>query len=225
MKLGPEQNVQMPMKTVISLIIMVSLGTMGYFQIQEKLNQHDTLLQMHTKDLDQNSEFRIKYPRGELGQSSGESELFMLVEHMAGQITKIENAMGNMMQINMALAGTGMSKGIKYENLRMVGTMIPFRWGIAVRNDSNIKKMTDLKGKRIPHGHDAGPLFHFLYVGVLASAGLTYDDVERIPVVLFKEGWNNFRRWIRSSPSFYRLHRKRFVGCLRCRFSFCITIS
>jgi hypothetical protein len=61
MKLGPEQNVQMPMKTVISLIIMVSLGTMGYFQIQEKLNQHDTLLQMHSKDLDQNSEFRISF--------------------------------------------------------------------------------------------------------------------------------------------------------------------
>ena len=97
MKIGPEQNVQMPMKTVISLIVLVALGTFGYFQIQEKLNQHDTLLQMHTKDLDQNSEFRIKYPRGELGQSSGESELFMLVEHMAGQITKIENAMGNMM--------------------------------------------------------------------------------------------------------------------------------
>ena len=97
MKLGPEQNVQMPMKTVISLIVMVALGTFGYFQIQEKLNQHDTHLQMHSKDLDQNSEFRIKYPRGELGQSSGESELFMLVEHMAGQITKIEDAMGNMM--------------------------------------------------------------------------------------------------------------------------------
>ncbi len=98
MKLGPEQNVQMPMKTVISLIIMVALGTFGYFQIQEKLNQHDTLLQMHTKDLDQNSEFRIKYPRGELGQSSGESELFMLVEHMAGQITKMEDRMENMMK-------------------------------------------------------------------------------------------------------------------------------
>ena len=97
MKLGPEQNVQMPMKTVISLIVMVSLGTFGYFQIQEKLNQHDTLLQMHTKDLDLNSECRIKYPRGELGQSSGESELFMLVEHMAGQITKMEESMGNMM--------------------------------------------------------------------------------------------------------------------------------
>ena len=97
MKLGPEQNVQMPMKPVISLIVMVALGTFGYFQVQEKLNQHDTLLQMHSKDLDQNSEFRIKYPRGELGQSSGESELFMLVEHMAGQITKMEESMGNMM--------------------------------------------------------------------------------------------------------------------------------
>ena len=97
MKLGPEQNVKMPMKTVASLIIMVALGTMGYFQIQEKLNQHDTLLQMHTKDLDQNSEFRIKYPRGELGQSSGESDLLMLVEHMAGQITKMEDRMENMM--------------------------------------------------------------------------------------------------------------------------------
>ena len=96
MKLGPEQNVQMPMKTVISLIIMVSLGTMGYFQIQEKLNQHDTLLQMHTKDLDQNSEFRIKYPRGELGQSSGESELFMLVEHMSGLLEDLEKEVKEM---------------------------------------------------------------------------------------------------------------------------------
>jgi len=97
MKLGPEQTVQMPMKTVISLIIMVSLGTMGYFQIQEKLNQHDTLLQMHTKDLDQNSEFRIKYPRGELGQSSGESELFMLVEMLSGEVEKINDQMKGMM--------------------------------------------------------------------------------------------------------------------------------
>ena len=96
MKLGPEQNVNMPMKTVISLIIMVSLGTMGYFQIQEKLNQHATLLQMHTKDLDQNSEFRIKYPRGELGQSSGESELFMLVEHLSGVVEDLETEIKGM---------------------------------------------------------------------------------------------------------------------------------
>ena len=95
--ISDEAKVQMPMKTVASLIALVAIGTMGYFQIQEKLNQHDTLLQMHTKDLDQNSEFRIKYPRGELGQSSGESELFMLVEHMSGQLEKMETSMQDMM--------------------------------------------------------------------------------------------------------------------------------
>ena len=85
------------MKTVASLIALVAIGTMGYFQIQEKLNQHDTLLQMHTKDLDQNSEFRIKYPRGELGQSSGESELFMLVEMLSGEVEQINDQMKGMM--------------------------------------------------------------------------------------------------------------------------------
>jgi TRAP transporter TAXI family solute receptor len=107
---------------------------------------------------------------------------------------ELEFAMGNMMQVTMAVSGTGMSEGTKYENLRMVATMIPFRWGIAVRADSDIHTIADLKGKRIPHGHDAGPLFHFLYVGILANGGLTYDDVERVPVVLFREGWNAFKQ-------------------------------
>ena len=97
LKISDEAKVQMPMKTVASLIALVAIGTMGYFQIQEKLNQHDTLLQMHTKDLDQNSEFRIKYPRGELGQSSGESELFMLVEMLSGDVEQINDQMKGMM--------------------------------------------------------------------------------------------------------------------------------
>ena len=97
LKISDEAKVQMPMKTVASLIALVAIGTMGYFQIQEKLNQHDTLLQMHTKDLDQNSEFRIKYPRGELGQSSGESELFMLVEMLSGEVEQINDQMKDMM--------------------------------------------------------------------------------------------------------------------------------
>ena len=61
MKLGPEQSVQMPMKTVISLIIMVALGTFGFFQIQEKLNQHATKIEIMEKDLTMNSEFWIKW--------------------------------------------------------------------------------------------------------------------------------------------------------------------
>ncbi len=97
LKISDEAKVQMPMKTVASLIALVAIGPMGYFQIQEKLNQHDTLLQMHTKDLDQNSEFRIKYPRGELGQSSGESELFMLVEMLSGEVEQINDQMKGML--------------------------------------------------------------------------------------------------------------------------------
>ena len=99
MKLGPEQNgTDADENRDLFDHNGQSRHHSDFFKIQEKLNQHDTLLQMHTKDLDQNSEFRIKYPRGELlGQSSGDSELFMLVEHMAGQITKMEDRMENMM--------------------------------------------------------------------------------------------------------------------------------
>ena len=86
----------MPMKTVASLIIIVALGTMGYFNIVERLNQHSTKLELFEKDLAQNSEFRIKYPRGELGQSSGEAELFMLVEHIAGILEDVENEIKGM---------------------------------------------------------------------------------------------------------------------------------
>ena len=85
-----EARVQMPMKTVASLITLVAIGTCAYFGIIETLNKHTTTLELMQKDLEQNSEFRIKYPRGELGQSSGEAELFMLVEHMAGLIESMD---------------------------------------------------------------------------------------------------------------------------------------
>jgi len=97
LKISDEAKVQMPMKTVASLIALVAIGTWCYFGLNEALNQHSTKLELFEKDLQQNTEFRIKYPRGELGQSSGESELFMLVEHMAGQITKMEERMEDMM--------------------------------------------------------------------------------------------------------------------------------
>ena len=82
MKLGPEQSVQMPMKTEISLIIMVALGTFGFFQIQEKLNQHATKIEIMEKDLTMNTEFRIKWPRGLLGSLPADSEQFLLIEDL-----------------------------------------------------------------------------------------------------------------------------------------------
>ena len=68
-------SVQMPMKTVASLIAMVAIGTWAYFGLHETLNNHATKIELMQKDLEQNTEFRIKYPRGELGQSAGEAEL------------------------------------------------------------------------------------------------------------------------------------------------------
>jgi len=104
LKISDEASVQMPMKTVASLIALVAIGTWAFFSILETLNRHTTPLELMEKDLEQNSEFRIKYPRGELGQSSGEAELFMLVEHMSGQlekiITKQENSMHNKVNID-----------------------------------------------------------------------------------------------------------------------------
>ena len=96
LKISEEAKVQMPMKTVASLITLIAIGTWAFFGIQEKLNQHSTKLELFEKDLQQNSEFRIKYPRGELGQSSGESELFMLVEHMSGLLEDLEKEVKEM---------------------------------------------------------------------------------------------------------------------------------
>ena len=74
--------VQMPMKTVASLIIIVALGTMGYFQIVERLNIADTRLQLMEKDLEENTEFRIKWPRGQLGSLPADSEQFMMIQDL-----------------------------------------------------------------------------------------------------------------------------------------------
>ena len=90
MKLGPEQSVQMPMKTVISLIVMVALGTFGFFQIQEKLNQNSTKIEIMERDLVMNSEFRIKWPRGLLGSLPADSEQFMLIEELYKQVEKLQ---------------------------------------------------------------------------------------------------------------------------------------
>ena len=96
LKISDEAKVQMPMKTVVSLIALVAIGTWAYFGIIETLNKHTTTLELMSKDLEANSEFRIKYPRGELGQSSGEAELFMLVEHMAGLIESMDEELKGM---------------------------------------------------------------------------------------------------------------------------------
>jgi uncharacterized protein HemX len=88
--IGEEAAVQMPMKTVVSLIIIVALGTMGYFNMVERLNQHSTRLELMEKDLTENTDFRIKWPRGQLGSLPADSEQFMLIEDLYKQVEKLQ---------------------------------------------------------------------------------------------------------------------------------------
>ena len=96
LKLSEEAAVQMPMKTVASLIIIVALGTMGYFQIIERLNVADTRIQIMEKDLEENTEFRIKWPRGQLGSLPADSEQFMMIEDLYKTTDKLNKHIENM---------------------------------------------------------------------------------------------------------------------------------
>ena len=97
LKIGEDQAVQMPMKTVISLIVIVALGTMGYFQIVERLNVADTKIQIMEKDLEENTLFRIKWPRGEMGSLPADSGQFMMLEDLYKQTDKINKQLDSMM--------------------------------------------------------------------------------------------------------------------------------
>lgn len=90
LKISEEAKVQMPMKTVASLITIVAIGVWGYFGIVEKLNQHSTTLQLMSSDLEKNTEFRIGWPRGTMGSLPADSEQFMLIEDLYKQVEKLQ---------------------------------------------------------------------------------------------------------------------------------------
>ena len=96
LNIGEEARVQMPMKTVASLIVIVALGTMGYFQIVERLNIADTRIQLMEKDLEENTEFRIKWPRGQLGSLPADSEQFMMLEDIYKNLDRINKHLESM---------------------------------------------------------------------------------------------------------------------------------
>ena len=82
LRISEEAAVQMPMKTVASLISLVAIGTWAYFGLIETQNQHHTRLQLMEADLEKNTEFRIKWPRGLMGSLPADSEQFMLIEDL-----------------------------------------------------------------------------------------------------------------------------------------------
>ena len=96
LKISEEAAVQMPMKTVASLIAMVAIGTWAYFGIIETQNKLSTQVELMQKDLTENTEFRIKWPRGQLGSLPADSEQFMMIEDLYKSTDKINAHIENM---------------------------------------------------------------------------------------------------------------------------------
>ena len=127
-----EAAVQMPMKTVASLIIIVALGTMGYFQIIERLNVADTRIQIMEKDLEENTEFRIKWPRGQLGSLPADSEQFMMIEDLYKTTDKINKHVEDMAlnKVNIQFLRTQMDKVLEdIEKLKDANREIGYKNG------------------------------------------------------------------------------------------------
>ena len=96
LKISEEAAVQMPMKTVASLIALVAIGTWAYFGIIETQNKISTTVELMSKDLTENTEFRIKWPRGQLGSLPADSEQFMMIEDLYKTTEKIEKHLESM---------------------------------------------------------------------------------------------------------------------------------
>lgn len=103
---------------------------------------------------------------------------------------KLEFGIANLMQAYMAVNGTGISEGHKFANVRLVATLMAFRNGLAVADNSDIKTAADLKGKRLPYGFSGAPLFRYFIDATLANGGLTAADVTRVPAVALPQSWN-----------------------------------
>ena len=106
---------------------------------------------------------------------------------------ELEFGVSNMIQYAMAKDGRGLSKK-PYKNLQLVATLMRFHTGLLVRNDSDIRKVEDLRGKRVAGGFKGAPLFEIFHSALLVNAGMTYNDVKIIPAVGLAQHWNLFKQ-------------------------------
>ena len=103
------------MKTVVSLIALVAIGTWAYFGIIETQNKISTTVELMSKDLTENTEFRIKWPRGQLGSLPADSEQFMMIEDLYKTTDRINKQIESMMhnKINIDFLSKQMEKVLK----------------------------------------------------------------------------------------------------------------
>ena len=89
-RVSENTEVALPLRNIISMVVAASLATFAYFSIIERLNTIETNITMMNSDLEQNTEFRIKWPRGEMGSLPADSEQFMLIEHIATELERLQ---------------------------------------------------------------------------------------------------------------------------------------
>ena len=97
MKISDNTSVSMPMRNLLYILGATALGVWAYFGVIERLNNIETQGKLMLSDVEKNTEFRIKWPRGEMGSLPADSEQFMLIEHIAGQVEQIQKSMESMM--------------------------------------------------------------------------------------------------------------------------------
>ena len=133
MKISDNTSVAMPMRNLITIIGAVGVGVWAYFGVIERLNQLETSKEIMLKDIEsqveridndigglidgdiaQNNEFRIKWPRGDLGSPPADSEQFMLIEFLSGQVESLQLQLKGMMnnQVNIERLQTDMEKSL-----------------------------------------------------------------------------------------------------------------
>ena len=115
LKISEEASVQMPMKTVASLITLVAIGTWGYFGLIEIQNKLLTKVELMSSDLEMNTEFRIKWPRGQLGSLPADSEQFMMIEDLYKSVDKLQKAIEDGMhnKVNIEFLTKQMNKALE----------------------------------------------------------------------------------------------------------------
>ena len=107
MKISDNTSISMPMRNLLSIIGAVAVGVWAYFGVVERLNKLETGQVLIEKDMTaederlhnevtKNTDFRIRYPRGELGQSSQDIEQFMLIEDLYKTLERLQVEVDNM---------------------------------------------------------------------------------------------------------------------------------
>ena len=115
MKVSDNTAISMPMRNLLSILGAVAVGVYAYFGIIERLNNLETRSTLAEADLEKNTEFRIKWPRGEMGSLPADAQQDMLIEFMATQLETMQSEMESMMSntVNIKRSQQDIEKLIK----------------------------------------------------------------------------------------------------------------